>query len=181
MCAEKSEKNLEIAERDFTGLMLIMLVRFSVINVTISYMMLQLYCNFTVILFCVRQTLLKFFYCSAGSTANCWQGVHSCFLSGGVYLSKLIQSKARLFTRNIKEPGAAFEYVLFENSQEETCVGIFQNGHLLEGPPGWDTSSVVNPHLCLIRTLLCDDLWNHVDRARVKTGIQILFSLKKGH
>lgn len=58
------------------------------------------------------------------------------FAIGGVYLSKLIQSKARLFTRNMKEPGAAFEYVLFENSQEKTCVGIFQNGHLLEGPPG---------------------------------------------
>lgn len=56
--------------------------------------------------------------------------------SGGVYLSKVIQSKARLFTRNIKEPGAAFEYVLFENSDEQRCVGIFQVGHLLEGPPG---------------------------------------------
>lgn len=56
--------------------------------------------------------------------------------SGGVYLSKVIQSKARLFTRNIKEPGAAFEYVLFENSEEQRCVGIFQVGHLLEGPPG---------------------------------------------
>ncbi|XP_028326827.1 acyl-coenzyme A thioesterase THEM4 [Gouania willdenowi] len=58
------------------------------------------------------------------------------FATGGVYLSKIIQSKARLFTRNIKEPGAAFEYVLFVNEAEQRCVGIFQAGHLLEGPPG---------------------------------------------
>ena len=63
--------------------------------------------------------------------------------SGGVYLSKLIQSKARLFTRNMKEPGAAFEYVLFDNSDEQKCVGILQAGHLLEGPPGWDPFSSV--------------------------------------
>ncbi|XP_051262366.1 acyl-coenzyme A thioesterase THEM4 isoform X2 [Dicentrarchus labrax] len=54
----------------------------------------------------------------------------------GVYLSKIIQSKARLFTRNINDPGAAFEYVLFINREEQKCVGIFQAGHLLEGPPG---------------------------------------------
>uniref|UniRef100_A0A3Q3VZ93 Acyl-coenzyme A thioesterase THEM4 n=1 Tax=Mola mola TaxID=94237 RepID=A0A3Q3VZ93_MOLML len=58
------------------------------------------------------------------------------YATGGVYLSKIIQSKARLFTRNIREPGAAFEYVLFANSEEQKCVGIFQAGHLLEGPPG---------------------------------------------
>ncbi|GAA6220678.1 acyl-coenzyme A thioesterase THEM4-like isoform X1 [Lates japonicus] len=58
------------------------------------------------------------------------------FATGGVYLSKIIQSKARLFTRNIREQGAAFEYVLFNNKEEQRCVGIFQAGHLLEGPPG---------------------------------------------
>uniref|UniRef100_A0A3B4ZR31 Uncharacterized protein n=1 Tax=Stegastes partitus TaxID=144197 RepID=A0A3B4ZR31_9TELE len=45
-------------------------------------------------------------------------------------------SKARLFTRNIREQGAAFEYVIFYNKEEQRCVGIFQAGHLLEGPPG---------------------------------------------
>ncbi|XP_026172962.1 acyl-coenzyme A thioesterase THEM4 isoform X2 [Mastacembelus armatus] len=58
------------------------------------------------------------------------------FTPGGVYLSKTIQSKARLFTRNITDPGAAFEYVLFVNKEKQKCVGIFQTGHLLEGPPG---------------------------------------------
>ncbi|XP_068998906.1 acyl-coenzyme A thioesterase THEM4 [Embiotoca jacksoni] len=58
------------------------------------------------------------------------------FVPGGVYLSKIIQSKARLFTRNIRESGAAFEYVLFVNEEEQRCVCIFQAGHLLEGPPG---------------------------------------------
>lgn len=58
------------------------------------------------------------------------------YAPGGVYLSKIIQSKARLFTRNIKTPGAAFEYVLFVNDEEKKCVGLFQAGHLLEGPPG---------------------------------------------
>ncbi|XP_029592312.1 acyl-coenzyme A thioesterase THEM4 isoform X3 [Salmo trutta] len=33
------------------------------------------------------------------------------YATGGVYLSKIIQSKARLFTRNIREQGAAFEHV----------------------------------------------------------------------
>lgn len=60
-----------------------------------------------------------------------------------MYLSKIIQSKARLFTRNIRQPGAAFEYVLFLTSDKQKCVGIFQAGHLLEGPPGWD-----NTHSC---------------------------------
>ncbi|XP_039660623.1 acyl-coenzyme A thioesterase THEM4 isoform X2 [Perca fluviatilis] len=58
------------------------------------------------------------------------------YATGGVYLSKIIQSKARLFTRNIRDPGAAFEYVLFVNSEEQKCVCVFQAGHLLEGPPG---------------------------------------------
>ncbi|XP_076844492.1 acyl-coenzyme A thioesterase THEM4 [Brachyhypopomus gauderio] len=58
------------------------------------------------------------------------------YATGGVYLSKIIQSKARLFTRNIKEPGAAFEYVDFMNKQEKRSVCLFQAGHLLEGPPG---------------------------------------------
>ncbi|XP_011483565.1 acyl-coenzyme A thioesterase THEM4 isoform X1 [Oryzias latipes] len=58
------------------------------------------------------------------------------YATGGVYLSKIIQSKARLFTRNIREPGAAFEYVLFINKEKERCVCVFQAGHLLEGPPG---------------------------------------------
>ncbi|XP_038850947.1 acyl-coenzyme A thioesterase THEM4 [Salvelinus namaycush] len=58
------------------------------------------------------------------------------YATGGVYLSKIIQSKARLFTRNIREQGAAFEYVVFVNKQEQKCVCVFQAGHLLEGPPG---------------------------------------------
>ncbi|XP_067094150.1 acyl-coenzyme A thioesterase THEM4 isoform X4 [Osmerus mordax] len=58
------------------------------------------------------------------------------FATGGVYLSKIIQSKARLFTRNIREQGAAFEYVMFVNKEEQKCVCVFQAGHLLEGPPG---------------------------------------------
>ncbi|XP_026228839.1 acyl-coenzyme A thioesterase THEM4 [Anabas testudineus] len=58
------------------------------------------------------------------------------YATGGVYLSKIIQSKARLFTRNMRDPGAAFEYVLFVNEGEQRCVCIFQAGHLLEGPPG---------------------------------------------
>ncbi|KAM6936210.1 acyl-coenzyme A thioesterase THEM4 [Lycodopsis pacificus] len=58
------------------------------------------------------------------------------YATGGVYLNKIIQSKARLFTRNTGDPGVAFEYVLFFNREEQRCVGIFQAGHLLEGPPG---------------------------------------------
>ncbi|TNN75726.1 Acyl-coenzyme A thioesterase THEM4 [Liparis tanakae] len=58
------------------------------------------------------------------------------YAPGGVYLSQMIQSKARLFTRNIRNPGATFEYVLFFNSEEQKCAAIFQAGHLLEGPPG---------------------------------------------
>ncbi|XP_074509777.1 acyl-coenzyme A thioesterase THEM4 [Sebastes fasciatus] len=58
------------------------------------------------------------------------------YVTGGVYLSKIIQSKARLFTRNIRDPGGAFEYATFFNSEEQKCVCICQAGHLLEGPPG---------------------------------------------
>ncbi|KAF7708601.1 acyl-coenzyme A thioesterase THEM4 isoform X1 [Silurus meridionalis] len=58
------------------------------------------------------------------------------YVRGGVCLSKIIQSKSRLFTRNIKDLGAAFEYVVFLNQQEKRCVCVFQPGHLLEGPPG---------------------------------------------
>ncbi|KAJ0000417.1 hypothetical protein NQD34_012259 [Periophthalmus magnuspinnatus] len=58
------------------------------------------------------------------------------YATGGVYLSKMIQSKARLFTRNIYQAGAAFEYVIFVNKEEKKCVCLFQAGHLLEGPPG---------------------------------------------
>ncbi|XP_027869235.1 acyl-coenzyme A thioesterase THEM4 [Xiphophorus couchianus] len=58
------------------------------------------------------------------------------YATGGAYLSKIIQSKARLFTRNIRDPGAAFEYVLFFRQDKLKCVCIFQAGHLLEGPPG---------------------------------------------
>lgn len=58
------------------------------------------------------------------------------YATGGVYLSKMIQSKARLFTRNIYQAGAAFEYVVFVNKEEQKSVCLFQAGHLLEGPPG---------------------------------------------
>ncbi|XP_054903761.1 acyl-coenzyme A thioesterase THEM4 isoform X2 [Poeciliopsis prolifica] len=58
------------------------------------------------------------------------------YATGGVYLSKIIQSKARLFTRNIRDPGTGFEYVLFVREDKLKCVCIFQAGHLLEGPPG---------------------------------------------
>ncbi|XP_049586971.1 acyl-coenzyme A thioesterase THEM4 [Syngnathus scovelli] len=58
------------------------------------------------------------------------------YATGGAYLSKFIQSKNRLFTRSIKTAGAAFEYVMFLNKEEQRCVCIFQAGHLLEGPPG---------------------------------------------
>ncbi|KAL0985386.1 hypothetical protein UPYG_G00156240 [Umbra pygmaea] len=58
------------------------------------------------------------------------------YATGGGILSKVIQSKARLFTRSIKEKGAAFEYVMFVNKVEQKCVCVFQAGHLLEGPPG---------------------------------------------
>ncbi|XP_041962758.1 acyl-coenzyme A thioesterase THEM4 isoform X2 [Alosa alosa] len=58
------------------------------------------------------------------------------YATGGQCLSKVLQAKARLFTRNTEEPGASFEYVVFLNKQEKSCVCIFQAGHLLEGPPG---------------------------------------------
>ncbi|XP_036395327.1 acyl-coenzyme A thioesterase THEM4 isoform X1 [Megalops cyprinoides] len=58
------------------------------------------------------------------------------YATGGQCLSKMLQAKARLFTRNIEEQGAGFEYVVFINKEEKTCVCVFQAGHLLEGPPG---------------------------------------------
>ncbi|XP_056619175.1 acyl-coenzyme A thioesterase THEM4 [Triplophysa dalaica] len=58
------------------------------------------------------------------------------YATGGIHLSKLVQAKARLFTRCIEEEGAAFEYVTFLNKVEKTCVCVFQAGHLLEGAPG---------------------------------------------
>lgn len=58
------------------------------------------------------------------------------YATGGVWLSKIIQSEARLFTRNIATPGAGFEYVMFIKNTKEQCVCVFQAGHLLEGPPG---------------------------------------------
>lgn len=58
------------------------------------------------------------------------------YATGGIHLSKLVQAKARLFTRCIEEEGAAFEYVTFLNKEEKTCVCVFQAGHLLEGAPG---------------------------------------------
>ncbi|XP_068180062.1 acyl-coenzyme A thioesterase THEM4 [Antennarius striatus] len=56
--------------------------------------------------------------------------------SGRLSSDKTILSKARLFIRSIRELGAAFEFVIFNNSKEQKCVGIFQCGPLLEGPPG---------------------------------------------
>ncbi|XP_068611046.1 acyl-coenzyme A thioesterase THEM4 [Brachionichthys hirsutus] len=50
--------------------------------------------------------------------------------------TKTILPKARFYIRNIRELGAAFEFVIFDNTEEQKCVGIFQCGHLLEGPPG---------------------------------------------
>ncbi|KAF0045407.1 hypothetical protein F2P81_001936 [Scophthalmus maximus] len=45
-------------------------------------------------------------------------------ISGGNYLSKIIQSKARLFTRNIRDPGAGFEYVVFANKEEKSAIPL---------------------------------------------------------
>lgn len=79
--------------------------------------------------------------CEVESKGDQWRRLPSYnrtlkYATGGVYLSKIIQAKARLFTRNIREAGAAFEYVLFISKDEQKCVCIFQAGHLLEGPPG---------------------------------------------
>ncbi|XP_077382819.1 acyl-coenzyme A thioesterase THEM4 isoform X3 [Festucalex cinctus] len=60
----------------------------------------------------------------------------SATLIGGVYLNKYIQANAREFTRSIKTAGAAFEYVVFINKEEQRSVCIFQAGYLLEGAPG---------------------------------------------
>ncbi|XP_056142486.1 acyl-coenzyme A thioesterase THEM4 isoform X2 [Lampris incognitus] len=59
------------------------------------------------------------------------------YATGGIHLSKIIQSEARLFTRNSGVQGAAFEYVMFHSEEEQKCVCVFQAGHLLEGPPGY--------------------------------------------
>ncbi|XP_042345190.1 acyl-coenzyme A thioesterase THEM4 isoform X2 [Plectropomus leopardus] len=56
--------------------------------------------------------------------------------SGGMYRSKTVQSKSCFFTRNIKDQGEGFEYVLFINNKEQKGVCIFQAGPLLEGAPG---------------------------------------------
>lgn len=96
--------------------------------------------------FCCNYLLIFLFvihYVFFGQFSKLLAGRVCVFPSGGVYLSKIIQSKARLFTRNIREPGAAFEYVLFINKEQQRCVCIFQAGHLLEGPPGWDLLPLV--------------------------------------
>ncbi|KAJ8398516.1 hypothetical protein AAFF_G00427710 [Aldrovandia affinis] len=64
---------------------------------------------------------------------------NSCleYVTGGQGGSKVLQQEARLFTRNIEEQGAGFEYVVFMKKHEKTCICVFQPGHLLEGPPGY--------------------------------------------
>lgn len=72
-----------------------------------------------------------------GVIMQCKSQMSQCFCPiAGIHLSKLIQAKARLFTRNVKEQGATFEYVVFVNKEEKRCVCVFQAGHLLEGAPG---------------------------------------------
>lgn len=56
--------------------------------------------------------------------------------SSGLSLSQPIQSKAGLFGRITRAPGAAFEYATFVNKEEQRCVCVFQVGPLLEGQPG---------------------------------------------
>ncbi|XP_067257582.1 acyl-coenzyme A thioesterase THEM4 [Chanodichthys erythropterus] len=58
------------------------------------------------------------------------------YATGGIHLSKFIQAENRLFTRSVKEQGATFEYVVFVNKEEKSCVCVFQSGRLLEGAPG---------------------------------------------
>ena len=84
-----------------------------------------------------------------------------CPSSGGVLLSKIIQSEARLFTRNIKVPGAGFEYAMFIKKSQEKCVCIFQAGHLLEGPPGWVKCGVFSPSLskCPCSYIINKKIW----------------------
>ncbi|XP_059194341.1 acyl-coenzyme A thioesterase THEM4-like [Centropristis striata] len=70
-----------------------------------------------------------------------WQRLPSCrdlikHASGGVSYSDRVQPKGIFFTQNTTEPGAAFEYVVFANNEEQKSVCIFQSGHLLEGAPG---------------------------------------------
>ncbi|RXM91386.1 Acyl-coenzyme A thioesterase THEM4 [Acipenser ruthenus] len=56
--------------------------------------------------------------------------------TGGQCLSRLHKPTARLFTRNLEEEGAGFEYTVFANKAERRAVCLFQAGPLLEGPPG---------------------------------------------
>ncbi|MFT7805173.1 acyl-coenzyme A thioesterase THEM4-like isoform X1 [Arapaima gigas] len=72
------------------------------------------------------------------------------YATGGQCLSKVLQAKARLFTRNIEEEGAAFEYAMFLNTEEKAAVCVFQAGPLLEGPVGpIPLGSVVLVHAAL--------------------------------
>ncbi|KAM4013181.1 acyl-coenzyme A thioesterase THEM4-like [Anomaloglossus baeobatrachus] len=43
----------------------------------------------------------------------------------------------RVFTRNLDQDGAGFEYSMFCNTEERRMVCIFQPGPFLEGPPGF--------------------------------------------
>ncbi|XP_049336898.1 acyl-coenzyme A thioesterase THEM4 isoform X4 [Astyanax mexicanus] len=67
---------------------------------------------------------------------------------------KTIDPRARLFTRNVEEKGAAFEYVVFMNDQERRCVCVFQSGHLLEGPPGYVHAGAVATMFSTVTTTL---------------------------
>ncbi|XP_058862167.1 acyl-coenzyme A thioesterase THEM4-like isoform X1 [Acipenser ruthenus] len=58
------------------------------------------------------------------------------YSAGGQCLSRLHKPTARLFTRNLEEEGAGFEYTVFANKAERRAVCLFQAGPLLEGPPG---------------------------------------------
>ncbi|XP_071970609.1 acyl-coenzyme A thioesterase THEM4 isoform X2 [Engystomops pustulosus] len=43
----------------------------------------------------------------------------------------------RLFTRNLDQDGAGFEYSMFYNTKEKRMICTFQPGPYLEGPPGY--------------------------------------------
>lgn len=104
------------------------------------------------------------------------------YATGGVYLSKIIQSKARLFTRNIREPGAAFEYVVFASSDKQKCVCILQAGHLLEGPIGHVhggaiatmIDTVTGIHACLVSGPVMTANLNVNYRSPVRLGSTVL-------
>ncbi|XP_043973207.1 acyl-coenzyme A thioesterase THEM4 [Gambusia affinis] len=104
------------------------------------------------------------------------------FATGGVYLSKIIQSKARLFTRNIRDPGAAFEYVLFVRQDKLKCVCIFQAGHLLEGQPGHVhggaiatmIDTVTGTHACLLSAPVMTANLNVNYRSPIPLGSTVL-------